>query len=275
MRAFGGLALLAALLAIGGCDKSQPLLVGEQTVAVTFDGVSATTPQYNVWDIFEDNDLDGVPDGDTYLWCEIVVFPFPEDPNLSPISAPWNFSVQISVIKAGTTQEIQITTDAALAVTANLSSYDTASSTKFTFNKPPITVDDMGTQRTFAFANPRKFTPLHRDVVQATFNPLSAIDPVTYPYQEGLCSLQDAGDSHIDDQGNPYSLPLDKGDTVIVRARRGAIPPEFITPPEFVPVYTTEPAIDASMTLDGVPLANGASTQNAFGAPLTLTFSTR
>lgn len=284
MRPFRGPALLAALLApvlaMTGCDKSDPLLVGEQTIAVTFKGIG-NSPQYNVWDMHEDSDMDGEPDDtdgdgdpDQWLWCEALQG-LPADPTMRPSSLPWNFSVQISVIRAGTTGEVQITSNDALAVDFNLSRYDSAESRRFTFAKNPITIDDMGTLRTFVFTNPRKFTALHRDVVRATFNPLSAIDPITYPYQDGLCSLQDPGDANVDDQGIPYTLSLNKGDTVIVRARRGLIPPAFTVPAGFQPLYSTEPTIDASMTIDGTPLTNGASTQINFGSPLTITFSTR
>jgi hypothetical protein len=52
--------------------------VEQQTVGVSFRAVNGLAPvniegTYNIWDMIEDNDLDGLPDdGETYLWCEYL-----------------------------------------------------------------------------------------------------------------------------------------------------------------------------------------------------------
>ena len=86
---------LLLLLALGGaCDNVAPLQIEEQTYELMVVGSSVgRLDVYNVWDVYEE----GV--GDRFLFCETV-------PGLllHPTSAPWQFSIRVQILRAGTTE---------------------------------------------------------------------------------------------------------------------------------------------------------------------------
>lgn len=273
-RRLVGLLWLATLVV--ACDTVQPLLIGTQVVAVSFTATNALVPTYLVWDMFEDsNPVDGQPDDvdsdgqpDMFVWCQT---PSPNDqtPSLNPNSVPLGFGIEVAIIRAGTTREEVLTGEAALMLNANRTPYDTSVSTVFTFAKAPISVMDMGMTRNFMFLNPRRHTAAHRDVASATSNPLSDLDPMTYGLGSGLCSTGDPGPVSIDGGPNPITFDLGKGDTLIVRARRGNLPPELTG------VVSTQPQVSAKTTVDGRPVSAGGNTTSQVGSELRFTLTTR
>ncbi len=96
-------------------------------------------------------------------------------------------------------------------------------------------------------SNPRILTAAHRDVLQSTSNFINDFDPFLAPPTmplTGICSGGDLGDDGIQGQGQPFSLKLQKGDTLLVEARRFSVAPPGIT-------FTTEPLINAAFFVDG------------------------
>ena len=100
-------ASVALLLALGfgaGCDTDAPLQIEDLDTDVEILAVGAVVEQFFTWRLTEDSG--GVP-GDASLWCQL-------DPGPGlPFSAPWNFAIEIKVLRADTmTEEILTSTDA-------------------------------------------------------------------------------------------------------------------------------------------------------------------
>lgn len=291
LKGLAGLVLLVALLA--SCDSTPLLEAGQKTAQISFQGASALTRTYNVWDMYEDADGDTLPDdldgdgvGDLYMFCQDVGV---GSQPLTPASVPWRFAVQVSIIRAGTTVPEVLTQDAALLLDANLADYDTAIQFNLTAPKNPITVNDGMTTRTFRFDNdanfgpgPRRLTAANRDVVLALENPLTTINPVTYGQGRGLCSNGDPGPAIVDGGSPPFEVVLGKGDTVIVQARRGEAPPEmvYVNPDTGVssPLFSPQPELSSSLVIDGRSAeVNGIVTTAGLtvGSPISYTFTIR
>jgi hypothetical protein len=276
MRAIGrplGLVLLVTLA--GGCDTTQPQQAGEQTLTLTLAAPGAGITTYDVWDLYEDNDGDGIPDdidgdgtGDVFLWCETIP---PGEPVINPISVPWGFTMQISILRAGEIQPEVLTTAAALNPASNLAQYDTIRRLGETLPKLPIT--EQGRTFKFDLNAPRRLSAAHRDVVSATSNPLSTLNPGMYDLGNGLCSAGNPGDAKIDNQPQPYSVVFSKGDTVIVEARRGLDAPEALENE-----FTREPRLDAAIRVDGqrVSVSGGDTTSTEMpGAEISFWFTSK
>jgi hypothetical protein len=283
--------LLVALLA--ACDSTQPLEADQKMAQISFQGASALTRTYNVWDMYEDADGDTLPDdldgdgvGDLYLFCQDIGV---GSQALTPASVPWRFSVEVSIIRAGTTVPEVLTQEAALLIDANLADYDTAVQFNLTAPKNPITVTDGMATRTFLFDNdasfglgPRRLTAANRDVVLALENPLTTINPVTYGQGRGLCSNGDPGPAVVDGGSPPFEVVLGKGDTIIVEARRGESAPEmvYVNPDTGVTtsLFSPQPELSGTLVIDGrVAEVNGTVTTAGLtvGSPISYTYTIR
>lgn len=122
-------------------------------------------------------------------------------------------------------------------------------------------------------SNPRILTAAHRDVVRATSNFINDFDPALAPTSTptgGVCSGGDLGPVGIQGGGEPFSVQLDKGDTLLVEARRFSLPPPGMT-------FTTEPGITAILFVDGkrfVPTGSVTTGTTEAGA-IDFTFTAR
>jgi len=134
---------LIVILSLTGCDSDDPLSVNEQNVEIRMTAQGAQTLQFYVWDLFEDNNMDGVPDdndgngtpgeaGDTSLWCE-------ESGGGSPRSVPWAYSLRIKTIRAGEVVSELLTSEDAQQDNFNRAPYDTPRGTH-TEQNPQIDV---------------------------------------------------------------------------------------------------------------------------------------
>jgi len=225
---------LLLLLALGGaCDNIAPLQIEEQIYELQITGTSAGPIRaYAVFDMYEE----GV--GDYYLFCQTI----PQ--LLTTKSVPWNFSIQIEILRSGETEPELLTSSAALDVSLNLSEYDWQEPITGTVPaKPSITIG----ARTFHFVNPRIVSIAHQEVMEATTNPLYEVDPATYGLGAGLCSNAYPGPANIDNVAQPISIVLRKGDTVLVQARKSD------TSPPGVWYLPNEAAIQGKLLLDGSP----------------------
>ncbi len=251
---FGCSLALLALSAVfaPACDTTQPLQLEQQTFSLQMRGVGAVVPVYDVFDMFEDSarcqgdtaircasdadcvgtapcvpadgvadDTDGDGAGDVYLWCKTRTST-PTTANV--ISVPFGFTIEVTILRAGTTEREPITSSAAMQdITQNVSDYDTT-----TLNipgsppdQPPITSGSS----TYVFNNGRRLTAGTFEVASATYNPLSAAFPATYGLGNGLCSLAFYGPAVFDRSGanqHPLQFVLNKGDTVTVKAIRAS-----------------------------------------------------
>ena len=102
MRSLAGIGLLLlSVIAFIACDSEEPAKLKDRNTDIIFTGGGASIPTYYGWELFEDNNLDGVPDGPVSLYCEQVL-----DAASAPVlrnanSTPWYFTTEITVLKAG------------------------------------------------------------------------------------------------------------------------------------------------------------------------------
>lgn len=222
-----GVLLVLSVLTVA-CDTTQPLGSGPATYEVQFSAVNVIgftggegIRSFRVWEMIEDGG--GVPE--LYSFCLPLLVD--DLSHINPGSVPWTFTVQVSVIHAGSTEETVITSASALTddPSINLTGYDKSEQTLIGGAiQMPVTIIDNGKTRTFRFRNPLKLSQAHERVARSISNPLSDFDSGTYGIGNGLCSLTDPGPAVTDGQ-SPFSFELSAGDTVIVRSLRGALPP--------------------------------------------------
>ncbi len=237
--------LLAGIAALGAsCDSTQPDQVESQILELEIIGIlnQGQVRTFNVYDMYLDNDGNGVSDdGQMYLWCTSAAQA--DDPG----SVPWPISVRVSVLRAGESEPV--------AVTSAQAFLDTVSSTRTETNPPvaaasiPPRPDITLGMNTYAFDPKYRSTATRAEVLAATSNPLSTAQPATYPYGSGLCSIFDPGPGDIDGQAQPFTLEIGKGDTVIVESRKGLESPLFL--PNGQGALFAEPLIRAFVSLDG------------------------
>lgn len=257
-RRLVGLLLFAIVLA--SCDTAQPEQVDSQTAEITISAVNSSVQMFNVWDVFEDSNQDNVPDGPSFLWCEQAIV----GGNLvfvGATSVPWNFSVEVSVLRGETGASEVITDVLSLDPEANTALYDTIVILGATGTHSEVVVDDMGTIRRFQFGSGRRLSVANRAVVSATSNPVTDLD-ASYGWGNGLCSLGDPGEPAVDDQLQPYSVSLGKGDTVIVKARKSLLPPQEMFNDSGQLLVSVEPILSGKLFIDGVEITPDGDRQS-------------
>ena len=154
MRTFRTLCgVILLLIPVVGCETTQPEQIESQVVDLVFSATGVPKfaagqglRTFSTWVMFEDADgdpsTDDPVDGQYYLWCE---WPSPRLNEFAPISVPWTYTLQISVIRAGQTEPEVLTSVDALqgGEDINLTAYDTTvvTSAQFIQHKAPITED--------------------------------------------------------------------------------------------------------------------------------------
>lgn len=266
---------LLALVSLS-CDTTQPLQLSEQGFTIDMRATGTQVRLMDVYTGFEDNDGDDEPDGDTFLFClwrperdNGIIVPGTIDVR-GPTSVPWNYFIEVSRVPAGDTErELIVSDDAVSDALANLTEYD---QTSVIFgNVPallPITIDDT----TFKFVNGVIRTEAWEEVMASTSNPMSTRDPANYGAKgSGLCSTFYPGPAGIDRPSGaayPFPLTLEKGDTVIVGARRAVD-----GPPDLGVVNPPAPGLASTLKLDGIAVTVNGTETSAAGAGEALTFS--
>jgi hypothetical protein len=266
-----------ALLAVfaGACDTTQPLQLDEQTFVLTMRGLGTTIPVYNVYDMFRDNDGDGVADdvdgdgdGDFWLWCK--------DANavVQASSVPYGFTIEVTILREGETVREFVTSLAATEdFTVNVTSYDTVipNLPGVPNAEPPI----VSAGNTYKFENGRRRSAADEAVAAATSNPVSDVDP-SHGIGNGQCSLVFYGPARIDTvdgPASPLTFTLRKGDTVTVKAIRATT--SF---PNGAPIISPENVgLVASLTNEGRPVTvtGSFSTDPADGPNAGMAFTFR
>ena len=289
MRGVWGTAIaLLLLVATVACKTSQPLEVGERTIAVTLKSTNTVVNLFDVYDVFRDGfceedpgpvpcmfaaDCFGIPGSRNECLpngfcnrrvecgsdaaCAMAGFTgmclidgLPDDtdgdgvPNVQPFcvalgttttasSVPWNYTIEISVIREGQTVPEPLTSgQAAVEFDNNMTPYD-ESVFAGAPNRAPLFPN-------IIFVNPRRVTAAHRDVLEGAFP----------------CLGGSLGDARIDNSDPPLSAVVNKGDTLVVKARKADFGPG-------VPVMS-EPTLSGELTLDGqAVIGNGTLVSEA------------
>ena len=279
MRSMLGAASIVLLaLALVSCDTTQPLTLEQQTFELQFLATGAQTGIFDVYDGFEDSNLDGQPDDtdgdgqpDFFLHCLNRTFaPF----SAGGTSVPWGYTVLITILRAGETTPEQITSTAASTDPAlSLSEYDTTLLIPGGVPAAPAPIT-IGT-RTFRFMNGRILSEANRDVMAATTSPLVELDPATYGTKgSGRCSTFDPGPTLVDSTTSnvyPRQITLRKGDTLTVEA--------FVSP-EATPGLTVTnppaPGLGAQLKLAGSQVVvRGEIAEPTPGSGLRFSYTTR
>lgn len=261
MRFAAGLCgVLLLLVGSIGCDNDTIAQSDSQTVSLTVSAVNVPAPVYDVFDAYEDNDADFLPDDGTYFtYCVSAGF------SINVQSTPWPFGVRVSVLRADSIEFEDLTDSFFLDETTNLAEYD---STELTGSnaRAAITVDDNGTMRTFRFQNDRRLTGVNRVVVAGVNNPLADILNNDMDMNNnltlgnGICSLADLGVPTINGAPAPFTADINKGDTIRVEVRK-AFGAALTLPIS----QMQQAAIAGAITVDGVPTnvtGTSASTSN-------------
>lgn len=229
--------ILCLLAGTPGCDSEQPLTVEEQEFTLEFKALNAEVNKFWVWEQYWDADKNGVPDEtDQYgqpidpviqVWCERAI-DADGGPTIIADSVPWNYTLQISVIPAGESRAIALTSEDALdtGTYLNLTPYDTAVSS----GQPPPTScandpDDV------IVCNPLgTLTAGHRIVMESTFDLDDLEDPEGIFYCPGEPGRGDPtlGGTFDQPERPPFRYMLKKGDTIIVEARQDVTAPNSL-----------------------------------------------
>jgi hypothetical protein len=266
---------LLALVSLS-CDTTQPLQFGEQGFTVEMRATGTQVRLMDVYTGYEDNDGNNIPDGDTFLFCvwrpkrdNGLILPGTIDER-GPTSVPWYFSIEVSRLPAGATEaEMIVSEDAISEGLANLSEYD---KTAVIFGNVPAVQPKTINGRTFKFTNGVIRTEAWEAVMASTSNPVSTLDPANYGAKgSGLCSTFYPGPVGIDRTAGasyPFPVTLDKGDTVIVSARRATE-----GPPGLGVVNPPAPGLSANFKLDGIDVAVKGTKSSDPGPGTALTFS--
>lgn len=246
-------AIGAVLFAGAGCDSVQPDQLTAQmfsmNVRATISNTSVTT--FNTYTMFRDNDADSQPDDvdadgspDTWLWCKTTT-----TQTLTPNSVPWPYLIEVRIVRQGSTSTELITTFAASQTPASFANADTS----------PAIVGSIPTQApivsgpdTYRFTPRNRTSALRADVLAATSNPLSDNNAATYPFGAGRCSTMQVPIGLVDGAPAPFMLEIEKGDTVVVTARKAessALEGTAIN-------VGAQPALQAEISLDGRPLTS-------------------
>jgi len=299
--------LLAVSLA--GCDKAQIAQLQSQTVTVSMTATNTDAWLFNVWDLIDDVNKDNVPDdGMVHLFCESVPVTIGQPPRKIPVVAPWQYSLRVSVLRADSNEFEQISDDIYLNQFSNLTPYDdqvlfggntarkddlpitdtVGSTCSVTMTQAcAVDADCPGTEtcppttHLYRWTNARQMTALHRSVVLATSNPLSDRDLGTYGFRNGLCSVStDPGPASLAGAPGAFTFELGKGETIKVEARKAVGAPQGLIDDSIPagPLTTTEPALSAQFTVDGITVTSvGGNTgsETVPGAGLSFFYSSR
>ena len=272
-----GVLLLTVCLA--ACDTDEVLQLASQNATISFRASGVATHYFDIWEAYEDNDADNMPDAGTtpFLWCVAQRDNFGNFFTTGVLSAPWQHSFRLSILRAGETDFVPITDDMFLDPTSNTTPFDTRVFGAMTAPPPNAIVEAGRTFKFRAYRNER-LTALNAPVVAANAdaNSLHQLNSA-YSYGNGLCSQATPAVVALTQlaplvgAAPPFSFSLGKGDTMRIEAAKSvaALPG----------IVVTDPALSADFFLDGVNANNfvvGArGTGTGPGEVLSFTYTSR
>ena len=247
MRQVICLAVLAlCLFPMPGCDSKQPQEIGSQTMQILIEAGNASAGVYDTWEQYFDVNGDGIPDatdpaGNILPEPVQVVCRRATAPGgalvLGSGSTPWAYALEISIIRAGTTVIERVTTTEALNSTFNLTPYadDFLNGAQLPGGDCPA----------LAVCNPiGRVLGTNRLVIDSSYPTCPGSPGLGEPRMSGTLAAPLPA---------PFTLGVEKGDTVIVKARKS------ITPPEGVELFS-EPVLQGSVFLNGLEIRNLSGT---------------
>ena len=256
------LAVIVLLAGVVGCNKTKQPASSPVSKAVISFSASGQVYKLNCWEVWQDTDFDGTPDQDTFvLHCENVL------DNGNPASAsapvPWHYSIAITVIRAGQTEEQLVATSLIpgdpVEDFASMTEYDTTRDLGGTKPSEP---------------DPNGGGPLFYVAPGSTY-PNGAAAVITQANRLWLDgNFFNLGDPNLMLNGLTYSLDLNQGDTVIVRARKQK---RSDSSPWIDQAPTPDVELSGSLTVGGVsvPLQGTATSPGSDMAGVTFSYTKR
>ena len=248
VRGAAGAAVLMALVASPSCKTTQPTQGSKPVLTLSFTA-QAVLDMYNCWDVSGN----GAPASGVY--CE-QEFDNTNSAVLNVRNLPWLFDVELSRIPAGETTEQVIASSVDgtgdlppnFPIFGNLTDYDTVEGTAPSMPQNP---DPM-----LAYTNPREVSQGNR-----TFG---AFANFRYP------------EPNVLNQSPAYTFSANKGDTIIVRARKIKVA-ENPTPNALNREQAAELILNGQLTINGVETnAQGTTiSPTSDGGGLTFSFTVR
>jgi len=255
-------ALVCLIVALASCDSDQPQQPPGSLAQVRF-VTTAAAPVFDVWERYVDANQDGVPD-------QFDSQGFPIDPpiqvqcrqrlnfdgtQVTPVvssvtSAPWTHSLEILILRAGETQAERLTSSDALGDEFNLTPYDDSRAPSQ--SPPPCTAPEVCTSL-------GTLTAAHRIVMESGYEDLARTQVLTSGAASvtvsgvyrcpgsGLLGEPRLGGTSAQPGRPPFTVPLEPGDTIIVRARKGEFPLGGLE-------LASQPVLAGSLTIDGRPV---------------------
>lgn len=235
--------MAVSVLAVAGCDDSQPDRINVRSASLTVEG-RGKVDVLNCYDLWQDNDGDGIPEFDlAQRQCdEQNVIPFQER------RVPWRYSMIITIIRAGTVNEQVVTSTTGVlgaSILPNDGIDDFINLTEYDADAPPapVKLPESGIH----FLNGRQVSrgsPIYLGAYSLTCPP---------------CPV-DLGAPNMFAGPNSFEFEVNSGDTVVVRARKQAVgaAPAFI-PQDPDPLIT----IQAVFAIGGVPVATSGTTTSS------------
>ena len=237
-RVRASIAIVSSLI-VAGCDSTQPDRIETRSASMNFETIALV----EIWDCYQT----------PFLFC------FPSLANevqeKSPRALPWNYSLKITIIRAGTIDEqVAVSSSGVVGSSVEFGDgiEDFISLTAADPNMPPVPDKDVGGT---IFSNGNKVS---------TGSPIYQAFIGVNPGVTNILGTEPAAPN----VPATFDLSLNTGDTVIVRARKQTI----ALSPRYRPLPTNI-AIEAFLTVSGVQVAVQGPTKSSTGNGTGFTFS--
>lgn len=242
MTRFAGVLLILLAAALPACDSTEPLTSpSTQTVELRFIVEAGSIFEVDMWDRYVDPNSNGQVDPgepSAGLWCG-------EDAFFSRVGvtqAPWEFTVDIRIVRNGTVVQEVLTTPNAFSRFLSATLEDPT----VILGETPVRPSNA--EPGYAYANPRRLPDTSYDYFTAC---LPDVDVPTFGQVGGLPV--------------PVQISLQKGDTLIVTAGQS---------PNGITNYGPAGPLHADVFVDGVQLSLSAiDGTNEVGSTGVLRFS--
>ncbi len=245
--------LLAAALvaATAACTTTQPLSVSQESAEVQIQAV-ALVKIYDTWDYFypdvngQPRDVNGDGSPDVFLQCQDIRATNSVDPDTTNVLVPIHYAVEVDRIRSGSSTVEALTDPNYMDLAQSLTPYDDTAVIGKTPTAPLAPIAGV------LYANPRRLTGANRRVLESP----------SCPY--GLL----LGPANLAGVPPPFTTPLGKGDTIVVKARKSN---ETALP------FLSAPTMSGTVLLGGrvVALTGTTSSTTAPGSGFSFSFTSR
>ncbi|HEX4825457.1 MAG TPA: hypothetical protein VFV19_14225 [Candidatus Polarisedimenticolaceae bacterium] len=249
--------ILAVSALAAGCNKTtQPASSPVQTAALSFQAIGQMD-KYNCWEQWADFDGDGIYNDTGQLYCE-ELFDQGGNPAQAQVPIPWHYSLAITVIRAGETEEKLI----AASIIPGDSIEDFVSMTGYDPSR------DAGGVKpgdgTYLYITPGATTPNSFSSAVVTNGSRLWLEGNGFQL----------GEPNVLMQSPTFNVNLNQGDTIIVRARKQ----KLSDAPAFIPANaSTQIELSGILTVAGVnvPLQGTAGSPGDDATGVTFSYTRR